>query len=521
MVEFMVDGTEYLAVRGILDDLYAEDAFMATRLLSAIQWEMPSELEETAHRWRTGRLADLGYPSLEEALSWFARPPREARRSPPGPPSRPAGFFLATLGAGLAPRARRRRAAARRAGGAGARGGGGRQRGAGGRRGRPGRRRRGPRGVRGRARDAGARAGAPRRRRPGPRRRGAGGDAGEAALPGGLRARPRAQLARRADSSPPAARAPGARRSSTSRSARCSPRSPRSGRATTPASRRRARTGGPPPPRPTRRAASCPRPTWPAPPRRSTSPRGSPRLARSLGLAEVRASGPLAPRLSTLYLTALANERLGRPFAPEPLRPEDLPAAAAALAGGCPGPPPRDGGRGGRAARGAGPGARRGARADRPGRRGAPGARRGGAGARALTRRAPWRAPALTGQGAAGAAQEETRPEASSAASLGSAGRLLRGRLGGRGRLGRRGALGGLARLRGVLLRGLLVLLRGGFASAFVSGAGAAGVAGSAAGAAGVAGVAGLASSANAGETRPRAATALAIRRTFFTVGTS
>ena len=61
-------------------------------------------------------------------------------------------------------------------------------------------------------------------------------------------------------------------------------------------------------------------------------------LARSLGLAEVRASGPLAPRLSTLYLTALANERLGRPFSPEPLRPEDLPAAAAALAADAPDP---------------------------------------------------------------------------------------------------------------------------------------------------------------------------------------
>ena len=38
----------------------------------------------------------LGYPSLEEALSWFARPPR-APAATPGPSARPPGFFLATL----------------------------------------------------------------------------------------------------------------------------------------------------------------------------------------------------------------------------------------------------------------------------------------------------------------------------------------------------------------------------------------------------------------------------------------
>jgi hypothetical protein len=99
VVEFTVEGVEYVAVRGLLDDLYAEDPFKATRMLSAIRYEMPSELEETALRWRTGRLADLGWPSLEEALSWFARPPRTPAQ-PPAPPERPAGFVLATLARG-------------------------------------------------------------------------------------------------------------------------------------------------------------------------------------------------------------------------------------------------------------------------------------------------------------------------------------------------------------------------------------------------------------------------------------
>jgi uncharacterized protein DUF6178 len=99
VVEFHVDGVEYAAVRGLLDDLFAEDPFQTTRLLSAIRFEAPSELEETALRWRTGRLADLGWPSLEEARSWFARPPRAPGQTP-GPAARPAGFFLAALARG-------------------------------------------------------------------------------------------------------------------------------------------------------------------------------------------------------------------------------------------------------------------------------------------------------------------------------------------------------------------------------------------------------------------------------------
>jgi hypothetical protein len=94
-----VEGLEYAAVRGLLDDLYAEDPFQATRLLSAIRYETPSDLEETALRWRTGRLADLGWPSLDEALSWFARPARAPAHAA-GAPARPGGFFLAALARG-------------------------------------------------------------------------------------------------------------------------------------------------------------------------------------------------------------------------------------------------------------------------------------------------------------------------------------------------------------------------------------------------------------------------------------
>ena len=99
MLEFLVEGVEYAAIRGLLDDLYAEDPFMASRLLASIEWDVPSELEESALRWRTGRLADLGHPTVEDALSWFARPPRTPGHAAAAP-ARPPGFFLATLASG-------------------------------------------------------------------------------------------------------------------------------------------------------------------------------------------------------------------------------------------------------------------------------------------------------------------------------------------------------------------------------------------------------------------------------------
>jgi len=99
ILEFLVEGVEYAAIRGLLDDLYAEDPFMASRLLASIEWDVPSELEESALRWRTGRLADLGHPTVEDALSWFARPPRTPGHAAAAP-ARPPGFFLATLASG-------------------------------------------------------------------------------------------------------------------------------------------------------------------------------------------------------------------------------------------------------------------------------------------------------------------------------------------------------------------------------------------------------------------------------------
>jgi len=72
-------GTE--VARKIISGLIAREPFTASRYLEAVRWELPSELEETGLRWRQGRLTDLGYFDLYEALAVYApvdlaNPPR-------------------------------------------------------------------------------------------------------------------------------------------------------------------------------------------------------------------------------------------------------------------------------------------------------------------------------------------------------------------------------------------------------------------------------------------------------------
>ena len=72
LLEIRAEGQELDAVRQILDELFAQGPLEASRLLESIRWESTSELEEIAYRFRSARLADLGFPELYEALSIFA-----------------------------------------------------------------------------------------------------------------------------------------------------------------------------------------------------------------------------------------------------------------------------------------------------------------------------------------------------------------------------------------------------------------------------------------------------------------
>jgi hypothetical protein len=82
LLEF-TGSSEYAAVRQLIEDLYAEEPFGAGRLIESIRWEVPSELEESARRWRDGRLRDAGIPGFEEAVSFYARPAQAEARAVP------------------------------------------------------------------------------------------------------------------------------------------------------------------------------------------------------------------------------------------------------------------------------------------------------------------------------------------------------------------------------------------------------------------------------------------------------
>jgi Family of unknown function (DUF6178) len=93
LLEFHVEGPELAGLRAILGDLFAHDAFEAVRLLEAARWEVPSEMEEAAFRFRSARLEDLGFSPLDEAVALFAwLDPESVRWSRP---RAPAGAVLA------------------------------------------------------------------------------------------------------------------------------------------------------------------------------------------------------------------------------------------------------------------------------------------------------------------------------------------------------------------------------------------------------------------------------------------
>lgn len=52
----------------LLGALFREDYWTYFRVLQGVIWELQSDLEEWALRWRTGRLEDLGFPSWDVAM---------------------------------------------------------------------------------------------------------------------------------------------------------------------------------------------------------------------------------------------------------------------------------------------------------------------------------------------------------------------------------------------------------------------------------------------------------------------
>lgn len=62
---------EIRLVYRLIDDLYRVDQELARHTLLSSRSELQSELEEMSYRWRSGRMADLGYADFYEALEVF------------------------------------------------------------------------------------------------------------------------------------------------------------------------------------------------------------------------------------------------------------------------------------------------------------------------------------------------------------------------------------------------------------------------------------------------------------------
>jgi len=71
LLELLGDEDTQRLTQQLVEDLYRANPDLARHTIMAARAELPSELEEMSYRWRSGRLADLGYVDFYEALDLF------------------------------------------------------------------------------------------------------------------------------------------------------------------------------------------------------------------------------------------------------------------------------------------------------------------------------------------------------------------------------------------------------------------------------------------------------------------
>ena len=62
------ENNDIAAIMAMLGVLFRNDYWLYFRMMQGVIWEIPTDLEEWALRWRTGRLQDLGFPPWDEAM---------------------------------------------------------------------------------------------------------------------------------------------------------------------------------------------------------------------------------------------------------------------------------------------------------------------------------------------------------------------------------------------------------------------------------------------------------------------
>ncbi|MFO0577817.1 MAG: DUF6178 family protein [Polyangia bacterium] len=83
------EAEQALLIRGLLEDLYRSDLELARSVVMAARWDLGAETGEKAYRFRSGRMADLGYVDYYDALKVYMLV------DPLKPPAAEAGSDLA------------------------------------------------------------------------------------------------------------------------------------------------------------------------------------------------------------------------------------------------------------------------------------------------------------------------------------------------------------------------------------------------------------------------------------------
>jgi len=92
-IEFLGEPDQVRVTQHLADSLYRYSPVMMRRLLVGMRADDNAELEETAYRWRSGRMADLGFVDFHEALVAYQElDPASVRiEAGPAPSLRPNG----------------------------------------------------------------------------------------------------------------------------------------------------------------------------------------------------------------------------------------------------------------------------------------------------------------------------------------------------------------------------------------------------------------------------------------------
>ena len=84
-LELLGDEQTQRTTQHLIENLYRADQFMMRRLLVGMRSEIDVELEETALRWRSGRMADLGFVDFYQALEVYRELDPASVHLEPGP----------------------------------------------------------------------------------------------------------------------------------------------------------------------------------------------------------------------------------------------------------------------------------------------------------------------------------------------------------------------------------------------------------------------------------------------------